>query len=70
MKTLKIVGVVVAVLVAGVALLFGLGVPGGFLADAVRGRIEAAGNTEGEQQGNARHQDGEHQARDLQRLHG
>ncbi len=43
MKTLKIVSLVVAVLVAGVALLLVLGVPGGFLVDAVRGRIEAAG---------------------------
>lgn len=43
MKTLKIVSLVIAALVAGVALLLVLGVPGGFLVDAVRGRVEAAG---------------------------
>ena len=43
MKTLKIVSLVVAALGAGVVLLLVLGVPGGFLVDAVRSRIEAAG---------------------------
>jgi AsmA protein len=43
MKTLKIIGLVVAVLAAVATLLLFLGVPGGLLVDAVRGRIEAAG---------------------------